>query len=137
MDDGPARRMLDRDATAAAFGIEIIALDHNGSSVRMTVRPDMCNGLGIIHGGMTFLLADTAMAIASNDDADDMALAASAGIDWLAPARVGQILTATASRVGGGRRSAVWDVVVSTDDGTSVALFRGRTRKTGQPHPSD
>ena len=115
----------------------MVALDANGSTVRMAVRPDMCNGLGMIHGGMTFLLADTAMAIASNDDADDMALAASAGIDWLAPARAGQVLTATASRVGGGRRSVVWDVVVSTEDGTRVAVFRGRTRKTGTPHPRD
>jgi acyl-CoA thioesterase len=133
----PARRMFDRDATAVAFGISILRIDDDGASVEMTVRPEMCNGLGMIHGGMTFLLADTAMALASNDDAADSALATSAGIDWLAPARVGQVLTATASRVGGGRRSAVWDVVVTTDDGTRIGLFRGRTRKTGIPQPSD
>jgi acyl-CoA thioesterase len=133
----PAHRMLERDASASLLGIEVVAVHVDGASVRMVVRPEMCNGLGIIHGGMTFLLADTAMALASNDDDADMALATSAGIDWLAPARVGQTLTATADRVGGSRRTAVWDVTVIADDGSPVAMFRGRTRKTGMPHPTE
>lgn len=130
--DGPARHLFDRDPTAAAFGIDLVAADAEGATVRMTVTPEMCNGYGIIHGGLTFLLADSAMAFASSGE-NETALATSAGIDWFAPARAGQVLTATARRRGGGTRSVVWDVEVTTDDATTVAHFRGRTRKVGTP----
>jgi acyl-CoA thioesterase len=130
--DAPARHLFDRDPTVATFGIELVSADADGASVRMTVRPDMCNGYGMIHGGLTFLLADSAMAFASSGD-NETALATSAGIDWFAPARVGQVLTATARRCGGGKKSVVWDVAVTTDAGDPVATFRGRTRKVGTP----
>ena len=129
--DAPARHLFERDPTVAAFGIELVSADAAGATVRMTVRPEMCNGYGMIHGGMTFLLADSAMAFASSGD-NQTALATSAGIDWFAPARVGQVLTATASRCGGGRRAVVWDVAIAAD-GEQIAQFRGRTRKDDTP----
>lgn len=116
----------------ATFGIELVHAHADGATVRMTVRPDMCNGYGMVHGGITFLLADSAMAFASSGH-DETALATSAGIDWFAPAEVGQVLTATAQRCGGGAKSVVWDVEVTTDDGATIARFRGRTRKIGTP----
>ncbi len=139
--DAVARAMYDRDATASAFGIELLEAGPSGAVTRMQVRSDMCNGLAVIHGGMTFLLADSAMAFASNSE-NEMAFATSAEIDWLAPATTGQWLTAVAERRAGGGRSAVWDVTVSASDGpdgepTTVALFRGRTRKIGRPVVED
>lgn len=129
--------MYGRDATAAAFGIELIEAASDRAVVRMLVRDDMCNGLAVIHGGMTFLLADSAMAFASNADGGP-AFATSAEIDWLAPATAGQWLTAVATRIGGGRKTAIWDITVSASDrpdldGTEIALFRGRTRTTTRP----
>jgi len=129
--------MYDRDATAVAFGIELLEAGPIGAVTRMRVRPDMCNGLAVIHGGMTFLLADSAMAFASNSE-NEAAFATSAEIDWLAPAISGQWLTAVAERRSGGGRSAVWDITVSASDelegeSTTIALFRGRTRKVGRP----
>lgn len=131
-----ARAMYDRDATAEAFGIELVEVTSDRAVTRMRVRADMCNGLAVIHGGMTFVLADSAMAFASNAD-NDAAFATSAEIDWLAPATTGQWLTAVAERRAGGGRSAVWDVAVSSSDeiggdATTIALFRGRTRKIGR-----
>lgn len=130
--DAPARHLYDRDPTVTTFGIELVTADADGATVRMTVRPEMCNGYGMIHGGLTFLLADSAMAFASSGD-NETALATSAGIDWFAPARAGQVLTATARRCGGGTRSVVWDVMVTADGGEPIAQFRGRTRKVGAP----
>ena len=128
--DAPARHLFDRDPTVATFGIELVAAHADGATVRMTVRPDMCNGYGMIHGGLTFLLADSAMAFASSGEGET-ALATSAGIDWFAPARVGDVLTATARRCGGGRKSVVWDIEVTNQDDEAIATFRGRTRKVG------
>ena len=133
----PSVSMYERDATATAFGIELIDATPERAAVRMRVRADMCNGLDVIHGGMTFLLADSAMAFASNAEGD-AAFATSAEIDWLAPATAGQWLTATAERRAGGRKSAVWDVTVTASDtgadaGEPIAIFRGRTRKVARP----
>lgn len=137
MEPDPARAMYDRDATADAFGIELVEASSERAVTRMRVRDDMCNGLAVVHGGMTFLLADSAMAFASNAEGE-AAFATSAEIDWLAPATAGQWLTATAERRAGGRKSAVWDVTVTASDaeadpGEPIAIFRGRTRKVGRP----
>lgn len=126
-----AAALRGKDSSADAFGIEVLAADDDGASVTMTVTDEMCNGLGIAHGGMLFLLADSAMAYASNQV--DPAVATTAEIDWLAPASSGQILVATATRRWNGRRSALWDVDITDDGGTRLALFRGRTRQIGTP----
>lgn len=126
-----ARHLHGRDPSAAELGIELVDATLDGAVVRCTVRSAMCNGYEMIHGGMTFLLADTAMAFASCAD-NEVALAAGAQIDWLAPARVGQVLTATARAAWSGGRTTVWDIAVTADDGTEIALFRGKTRKVGR-----
>ena len=81
--------------------------------------------------GMTFLLADTAMAFASNAD-NEVALASSAEIDWLAPVQDGDVLTATAERRWSNGRSTVWDITIANGSGEPVAIARGRTRKVGR-----
>lgn len=122
-----ARALHDRDPSAHTFGIELLAASPDGATVRMAVRREHCNGFEMLHGGMTFVLADSAMAFASNADGGT-ALASSADIDWLAPVRVGTVLTATATRRWAGGRSSLWDVTVTDDDGGVVAVMRGRTR---------
>ncbi len=128
------------DASAEALGIELIEAGPHRAVVRMTVRPDMCNGFKILHGGMTFLLADSAMAFASNAD-NEMALASSAEIDWLATVKIGQVLTATAQQSWSSGRSSLWDIIVTAapdvdsanqTGGSVVALMRGRTRSVGR-----
>ena len=112
------------------LGIELVAASDQRAEVRMMIRPEMCNGYEMIHGGMTFLLADSAMAFASNTT-DEIALATNAEIDWLAPARPGQALTAVAARAADSGRTSIWNIEVTADDGTRIAIFRGRTRRVG------
>jgi acyl-CoA thioesterase len=114
------------------LGIEIVSVAEGSCVARMSVRADMCNGFGIAHGGMTFLLADTAMAFASNAD-NEVALASSAEIDWLAPVHDRDVLTATAERRWSSGRSTVWDITITNRSGETVAIARGRTRKVGRP----
>ena len=126
-----ADALYERDACSQALGIEIITIGDGSAIARMRIRTDMCNGFGIAHGGMTFLLADTAMAFASNAD-NEVALASSAEIDWLAPVQDGDVLTATAERRWSNGRSTVWDITITNESGESVAIARGRTRKVGR-----
>jgi acyl-CoA thioesterase len=130
-----SRAMYSRDRTAVAFGIELVEAGLDRAVVRMTARDEMCNGLDLLHGGMTFLLADSAMAFASNAR-NEMALASSASIDWLAPVRAGQVLTATAERRWTGGRSDLWEITVEAG-GEPVAIVQGRTRRVGKPVVDD
>jgi acyl-CoA thioesterase len=127
-----ADALFERDACSQALGVEIVSVSSGGCVARMPVRTDMCNGFAIGHGGITFLLADTAMAFASNAD-NEVALASSAEIDWLAPVDDGDVLTATAERRWSNGRSTVWDVTVTNAAGAMVAMMRGRTRTVGRP----
>lgn len=130
MIDAEAAAMYSRDATAPALGIELLAASASGARVRMFVRADMCNGLGIAHGGMVFLLCDSAMAFASNAELPDRtdAVAITAEVDWLAPVREGDTLTASAEFEAAAGRTRIWDVRVTDQTDRLVAVFRGRTR---------
>ena len=58
--------MMDRDAFSQWLGIDVVEIRPNAATVRMTVREEMVNGFGVCHGGITFSLADSALAFASN-----------------------------------------------------------------------
>jgi acyl-CoA thioesterase len=98
--------------------------------LRMTVRPDMVNGHGMCHGGIVFALADSAFAVACNTY-DAVTVAAAASIDFLAPVRVNDELTAQARELWRSKRSGIYEIVVSNQRGEPVALFRGRSHCTG------
>jgi len=119
-----------RDLCADALGIAVVDADEGTSTVEMTVRSDMCNGHATCHGGIIFTLADSAMGYASNSYGVE-ALATSAAVEFLQSAHDGDIVRATATERHLGGRSGVYDVAVVRDDGTTIALFRGKTLRTG------
>lgn len=105
---------------------------HDGDAVvTAVVRPDQVNANGISHGGLVFALADQALAMAASTVLG-VAATADASIQYLAPSRVGDTLTATARTSFADGRRAVVDVEV-TVDGTVVALLRGTARAFRRP----
>ncbi len=131
-----AHAMYADDAASKGLGMVITGIDHGQAVVTMTVRDDMVNGLDICHGGLIFALADSAMAFATNSY-NQYAVATNAEIDWVAPARRGDVLTATATERHRAGRNAITDVVVVNDTGDVVAHFRGRTRQVKGQHIAD
>lgn len=125
-----AEAMWADDRASQALGMELVEVDRGRAVLRMTVRDDMVNGLGVGHGGLVFTLADSAMAFASNSF-NRQAVATQAEIDWLAPARAGMVLTATAQVRHQAGKAAISDVEVVDDEGRPVAMFRGRTLQIG------
>ncbi|WUH95573.1 hydroxyphenylacetyl-CoA thioesterase PaaI [Streptomyces sp. NBC_00433] len=118
--------MFAADAASRGLGIELLHTGAGTASVRMAVTAAMVNGHGIAHGGYVFLLADTAFACACNGRGP-VTVAAAADIDFVAPAREGDVLLATArERVSFGR-SGIYDVSVLRGDEV-IAEFRGRSR---------
>jgi len=123
---------MQRDSASAMLGM-VVELDEPGRSiVSMIVRGDMLNGFAITHGGIVFALADTAFAIACNED-ERVTVAAGADITFLKSTRAGQTLTATAVRRVVSGRTGLYDVTVSDETGDPVAEFRGRSIVTNRP----
>jgi acyl-CoA thioesterase len=121
--------MYERDRAAQALGITLEAIGPGFARCRMTVREDMVQGHATCHGGLTFTLADSAFAYACNAY-NRATVAQGAEIAFLAPARVGDVLSATARERSRSGRTGVYDVEVSNGDGRLVALFRGTSYET-------
>ena len=96
------------------------------ATLTMTVRDDMLNGHDICHGGFITLLADSAFAFACNAR-NVVTVAAGLTVDFLAPAHGGDVLTAVAQETSRAGRTGVYDMVVTNQQGTRVALVRGRS----------
>ncbi|WP_417561977.1 hydroxyphenylacetyl-CoA thioesterase PaaI [Microbacterium sp.] len=131
MTDAAVRPMMQRDRASAALGMRVEIDEPGRAVVSMLVRDDMTNGFAITHGGFVFTLADTAFAIACNED-ERVTVAAGADITFLKSTHGGQTLTATAVRRVISGRNGLYDVTVTDDDGDVVAEFRGRSLTTNR-----
>jgi len=118
-------QMYGRDRAAQALGITIEAIGPGSAACRMEVREGMLNGHATCHGGLIFTLADTAFAYACNAG-NRATVALSCQISFIAPARHGDVLTASAREQSRTGRTGVYDVEVRRADGRVVALFRGQ-----------
>lgn len=116
------------DRASQTLGIQVLEATPGRARVSMRVRADMVNGHRVCHGGLVFTLADTAFAYACNSYGSNT-LAAAASIDFLAPAREADELTATASELWRSGRSGLYQVEVTNQQGECIALFRGRSQQ--------
>ena len=123
--------MLERDAYSRWLGLEVADVRPGAATVRMAVRAEMLNGFGVCHGGVTFSLADSALAFASNTGGR-VTLSVENSIAYHQPVHVGDVLTADADAEGGGRRLRFFRVVVRRHDDATVAIFRGTVYGTRQ-----
>jgi acyl-CoA thioesterase len=121
-----AAGMYSRDRASRAMGMKIAAVGPGRAELTMTVRADMLNGHAICHGGLIFTLADSAFAFACNSY--NLTTVASGGaIDFVAPAREGDVLTAMARERSVSGRTGVYDIEVTNQRGETVAYFRGKS----------
>src|SRR5687767_2881927 len=125
-----AHGMLAQEGTGPAWGVVIEEARAGYARLSMTVRADMLNGHGIVHGGMVFALADTAFAYVCNGR-NEKTVAAQASIVFLGSANEGQTLIAEGQALAAEGRSGVTRVAVRTADGRAVAEFTGYSRTIG------
>jgi len=121
-----AAAMYERDVASQGLGMSVARVAPGHAEVAMTVRADMLNGHAICHGGFIFTLADSAFAYACNSY-NLTTVASGCAIDFLAPAREGDVLTAVAQEKSTSGRTGVYDIEVVNQRAERIALFRGKS----------
>ncbi len=132
----------DQASKWAGMGIERV--DEGSAALALTVEAHHCNGHGICHGGVIFMLADSAFAFACNSR-NQATVAQHNMISFIAPGRQGDRLLAEAREVSLTGRSGLYDVSVKNQDGQLIAEMRGCSRaikghlfeETDAPMPRD
>lgn len=114
------------DHACQALGMRVTAVSPGAATVEMPVRRDMLNGHEICHGGLIATLADSAFAYACNAY-DELTVASGFAIDLIAPARLGDTLSARCTEVSKAGRTGVYDTEVVNQRGERIAVFRGRS----------
>lgn len=125
--------MLENDAFSKWMGIEILSQEKGSCKLKMQVRGDMTNGFGVCHGGITFSLADSALAFASNSRGP-LSFALENNINYTRKVSEGDTLTAETEEVQNGRTIGVYKVRITNQDDKLVAEFRGTVYRSGERH---
>jgi len=125
--------MWQNDRATQSLGMEVLAIGPGHATLAMAVRADMLNGHGTCHGGFISALADSAFAFACNSY-NELTVASGFNIDFLAPGRLGDRLTARCVEMAKAGRTGVYDTEVSNQRGERIAIFRGRSHTVkGKP----
>lgn len=125
-------RMIQEDRFSRWLGVELLEISEGYSRIRMTIRDEMVNGFGIVHGGVPFSLADSAFAFACNNR-NNLSVALDANMSFIKPMQPGDVITAEAREVHNGRSTGVYIVTLTNQKEEQVALFKGTCFRTGKP----
>ena len=128
-----AAAMWAGDKASEWVGMELVSVDEGEAVLEMTVQTHHTNGHGTCHGGISFLLADSAFAFACNSR-NQNTVGQHTFMSYLAPGFKGDRLRATAREVSLTGRSGIYDVVVSNQNGKTLCEFRGISRAIAGTH---
>jgi len=121
--------MMKHDLFSQWLGIEVIEIREGYSKIKMTVRPEMINGFGIVHGGIAFSLADSAFAFACNNR-NVLSVALDTSINFIKPVHVADKLVAEAIEIHNGKSTGLYHINISNQHQHTVAIFKGTCFRT-------
>lgn len=125
-------KMMKDDLFSQWLGITVIEIREGYSKLKMTVRPEMINGFGIVHGGVAFSLGDSAFAFACNNR-NNLSVALDTSINFTRPVHVGDELTAEAKEIHNGKSTGLYHITITNQRDHVVAVFKGTCFRTGKP----
>lgn len=125
------QKMYDHDWFSQWLGIERVEVKPGRCVLRMKIRKEMLNGFSIAHGGITYSIADSALAFASNGHGRK-AVSVETSISHTVALREGEEITATAEEVSLTEKIAVYYITIVNHAGKTVALFKGTVYRTGK-----
>lgn len=124
-------QMFNNDPFSKWLGIERVEDGAGKSVLKMTVRKEMLNGFSVAHGGITYSLADSALAFASNGHGIQ-SMSIETSISHTKKVVEGDVLTATAIEKNLTSKIGVYEIVVTNQENATVALFKGTVYRKGK-----
>jgi acyl-CoA thioesterase len=121
--------MLEHDSFSRWLGISLHEIKPGFCILKMMVREEMLNGFGILHGGVTFALADSALAFAANSHGRK-SVSIETNMSYVESCLKGDELTATATQASLTNKIAVYHVEICNQTKKTVALFKGTVYRT-------
>jgi acyl-CoA thioesterase len=129
--EGVVRQMMDHDLFSQWLGISVESILPGKCILKMKVRKEMLNGFYIAHGGITYSLADSALAFASNSHGRK-AVSVETNISHTVSLKEGDEITATAEEVSLSEKIGIYQITIKKQDGVTVALFKGTVYRTSK-----
>ena len=123
--------MLAKDQFTRWLGLEIEEIALGYCRLHYTVREEMLNGFDIVHGGVVFSAADSALAFACNSHGH-LTVALEVSISFTRPARAGDRLFVEAKELYRGNRTGVYDIRTTNEKDELVAHFKGTAYQTSK-----
>jgi len=125
------QKMMSTDYCSQWMGIEPILIEEGHCKIKMTVKKEMLNGHGIMHGGIAFAFADSAFAFASNSYGR-VAVSINGNMSYAKSAKEGDILIAEAKPLNITYKTADFDVNVMNESGEIYYFFRGTVYRSSK-----
>ena len=122
-------KMINGDAFSQWLGIEVLGVAEGFCKLKMTVREEMTNGFNIAHGGISYSLADSALAFASNSDGIQ-SLSVETAISHTKKVMSGDTLIAETQEISKNKKSAVYNINITNQDNIEIAHFQGKVYRT-------
>lgn len=123
--------MYENDAFSQWLGIEVVEIKEAHCILQMTVRKEMLNGFKIAHGGITYSLADSALAFAANSYGRK-SISVETSISHTKPSEEGDVLIATAIEKSCSNKIAIYEITIINQKKETVALFKGTVYRTSK-----
>jgi len=124
-------KMINGDAFSRWLGIEVLEITEGYCKLKMTVRKEMTNGFNIAHGGISYSLADSALAFAANSDGIQ-SLSVETSISHTKKVMSGDTLIAKTQEISKNDKNAVYNINITNQDNLEVAHFKGTVYRTGK-----
>ena len=124
-------KMMEKDYCSQWLGIEPLLIEEGHCKIKMTVRKEMLNGYGILHGGIAFTFADSAFAFASNSYGR-LAVSINGSMNYAKSAKEGDTLIAEATALNVTHKTADFDVNVMDEKGEVYYFFRGTVYRSSK-----
>jgi acyl-CoA thioesterase len=123
--------MLDKDHFTRWMGIVVDEYREGYCRLHYTVKEEMLNGFGIVHGGILFSAADSAFAFACNSHGR-ISVALDAHISFIRSVKTGELLTVEATEVHTGNKTSFYNITTMDEHGHIVAMFKGTAYRTSR-----
>lgn len=123
--------MMKNDAFSQWLGIQILDVGEGSAILEFEVRPEMLNGFYILHGGVSYSVADSALAFAANSHGIQ-SVSIETSISHTKPAKVGDKIRVVALEMNKTTKIAIYSVELTNENSETIALFKGTVYRTGK-----